>query len=361
MAKLLRKRIKKLASTPSENLQSLVDSSFESTSISLLTIEDHQTNFQENISIEDLSKTDFLLEKKRYWLHCTGLLNVDLLNHLLAQFDLNPLHISDVFNIDHPPKFEEWDDSYFFLAKSIQIEENQNQHSISYNHVGIFLLDNIIISICQKKDATFSSLISKLKRSSQHSKINQENHILYYLLESINSTYYHVVENLGTKVDKLELEVIQNPTQKILRDINQLKIDFLDVAKIQAPFKDVIQSYNGTDHQMPEEFKPFFRDALDHANQVYYTIKNYRETLSNMLEIYMSFISLKTNDTMRFLTVFSAIFIPINFITGLFGMNFRFIPALENQWGFYFALAAMILISGGLIFYFLKKKWINLS
>jgi magnesium transporter len=272
-------------------------------------------------------------------------------------YQLNPLYILDCKNTDHTSKCEQDDDAIFFIGKAVKLE-NLSHEALDFHHVGIFFFHHLVITVSNAPVSIFEPLVQKIKKGGILRNLGVP-YLFSILVDTLNSTFYQTIDQLGSKVDDLELQVLKEPSQDILRIISKLKIQLLTLAKMQTPLKDSIFTLIEKDSPIQDKFYDYFKDACDHAQNVNITIKNYRELLSSLLDIYVSFISLKTNETISFLTIFSAIFIPLTFIVGVYGMNFDYMPELRMKYGYHVTLIIMFLISFTLLVYFRRKGWIG--
>jgi len=178
------------------------------------------------------------------------------------------------------------------------------------------------------------------------------------LLDSIVDNYFLILERLGEKIELIEEELITNPSQKTLQLINNLRREMIFLRRSVWPLRDVINSLERNESLLiRESTKIYLRDVYDHTIQVIDTVETFRDMLSGMLDIYLSSISNKMNEIMKVLTIIATIFIPLTFIVGLYGMNFKYMPELEWKWGYPLILFLMSAVVVFMLFYFRKKKW----
>ncbi len=172
--------------------------------------------------------------------------------------------------------------------------------------------------------------------------------------------YFVITDQLGDRVDELEHMQVKDVNDKTLpAKYFRLKQQMLSFRKSISPMREVVNVlYHGTEDKISEETTLYFRDVYDHMNQVLETIDLYRDTLAGLHDGYLSALSLKMNDVMKFLTIFSTFFIPLTFVVGVYGMNFQNMPELAWHYGYWAIWGVMICSAFGMLGYFRHKKWI---
>ena len=183
--------------------------------------------------------------------------------------------------------------------------------------------------------------------------------IAYLLLDAIVDNYFRVCEAIGERIEKFENKIVVNPTQKTLGAIYKLKRDMLFIRKSVWPLREVISSLErGTSGLIKAHTKLYLRDVYDHVIQVIDTIETLRDMVTGMLDIYLSSVSNRLNSVMKVLTIIATIFIPLTFIVGVYGMNFRYMPELEWRYGYPVLWLIMIVIGVSMLIFFKKRNWL---
>ena len=184
-------------------------------------------------------------------------------------------------------------------------------------------------------------------------------YLAYSLVDAIIDNYFIILERIGEKVETIEQDVVSAPEPEILQQIYNLKREMIYLRKSIWPFREVI---NGLLREESKLIKKgthiYLRDLYDHTIQVIDTIETFRDMISGMLDIYMSSVSNKMNEVMKVLTIFAAIFIPLTFIAGVYGMNFQYMPELSLPWAYPAIWIVIILVGVTLLVYFKHRKWI---
>ena len=179
------------------------------------------------------------------------------------------------------------------------------------------------------------------------------------MLDAIVDHYFVILEKLGEKIESLEEELVTNPTPETLQTIHTLKRELIFLRKSVWPLREVISGLEREASPLiTEPTGIYLRDVYDHTIQVIDTIETYRDMVSGMLEIYLSSLSNRMNEVMKVLTIMATIFIPLTFIAGIYGMNFKYMPELEWHWGYFLVLLVMTIIIAFMVFHFKRKKWL---
>ena len=189
---------------------------------------------------------------------------------------------------------------------------------------------------------------------------------MYALLDSIIDGFFPVLEVYGEALELLEDEVVANPTAHTLEKIHQMKRDLITLRRAIWPQRDAINSLIRDENPLiGDEVRLHLRDCYDHAVQVMDMVETYREVASSLMDVYLSSVSNRMNEVMKFLTVISSIFIPLTFIAGIYGMNFNTeksrlnMPELNSPYGYVICLGSMAIVAIGMVTFFWRKGWFN--
>jgi len=184
-------------------------------------------------------------------------------------------------------------------------------------------------------------------------------YLAYTLIDIITDNYFKVLEDIGEKIEYLEEELVTNPTTLTLQTIHELKRDLIFLRKKVWPMREVINKLDRRESELiSDSLSVYLRDVYDHTIQVIDYIETYRDMISGMLDIYLSSLSNRMNEVMKLLTIISTLFIPLTFIVGLYGMNFKYMPELQWVYGYPLVWIVMIIVSLIMFLFFLRKKWL---
>ncbi|MDQ1265840.1 MAG: magnesium transporter [Bacteroidota bacterium] len=291
------------------------------------------------------------------WLNIEGLHDVELIGKIGKCFDIHPLILEDIVNTDHLPKIDYFENYIFIVLKNIIFDEQSRD--IKSEQICLILGTNYVISFQESNTGIFNYIRERLFASKGKIKQLGADYLNYTLLDAIVDNYFLVLEKIDEDIDTLEEELIQSPTSNTLSNIHKLKRGMIYLRKSVWPLREVIRRLDIEETELIENSTAIYiKDLYEHIIQVIETLEFLRDILSNLMDVYMSSISNKMNEVMKVLTIIATIFIPLTFIAGVYGMNFKFMPELEWRWGYPAIIIFMALIFIGMLFYFKRKKWI---
>jgi len=290
------------------------------------------------------------------WINIDGLHEIEVIEKLGSCFGLHPLLLEDILNTDQRPKMEDYGDYIFIVLKMLHYRENRDR--IEAEQVSFILGSNYVISFQEVEGDVFPPIRARIRHNKGRIRKAGADYLTYTLLDAIVDNYFLILENIGEKIEITEQELAANPSPITLQSIRTLRNDLIFLRKSIWPLRELV---NGLEHLeselVQEQTHAYLRDVYDHTIQIIDTLESYRDTLSGMVDIYLSSISNKTNEVMKVLTIFASIFIPLTFIAGIYGMNFEFMPELTWQWGYFALLGFMMLVGIFLLVFFKKRSW----
>lgn len=298
-------------------------------------------------------------EKTITWLDVDGIHETSLIAKLGKMYHLHPLLLEDVVNTEHKPKLENYDNGPMFLTMKMLHIDSESPICISSEHVSFVLGEQYLISFQEELSADiFTPVLDRLQASVGKTRRNGADYLLFALMDIVIDNYFIVLEKLGDNLDAMEDQVIKGDEELSLKELYSLKRELTMARRMIWPVRDMINQLIREDHPLiMKESIPYFRDLYDHVMQVLDTIDSYRELVASLADVHLSTISNRMNSVMKTLTIFSAVFMPLTFIVGVYGMNFENMPELKMHYGYYYVWGLMAVVTTGLIFYFKSKKW----
>ncbi|MBD2663454.1 magnesium/cobalt transporter CorA [Richelia sinica] len=301
------------------------------------------------------------------WVDVQGLGNRDIIQRLGQVFDLHPLVLEDVVNMAERPKVEDYEDQLVIIAR--MVVPNINNHSFHSEQVSFVLGKYYLLTIQEEPEYDcFQSVRNRIEKGKGIIRRQSADYLAYSLLDAIIDGFFPVLELYGERLEELEEEVIFNPNQHTLQQIYQIRRELLQLRRAIWPQRDAINTLIRDGSELiSEEVRIYLRDCYDHTVQVMDMVETYRELASGLMDVYLSAVGNKMNEIMKLLTVVSAIFIPLTFIAGIYGMNFNTekspfnMPELNWYWGYPFCLGLMALIAVVLLFIFWRRGWLSNS
>jgi len=290
------------------------------------------------------------------WVHIDGLQDVHLLEQMGNVFDLHPLTLEDILNTEQRPKSEDHAD-YLFIVLRLFHEDAGG--SLIAEQVSIVFGPNWLISLQEKEGRLFDPIRERLRNEKGRLRKAGADYLAHALLDTIVDGYFVILDKLGEKIENLEEALVGRPSPETLRAIQALKREMIFLRKSVWPLREMIGALGRSDSPLIREPSViYFRDVYDHAVQVIDTIETYRDMLSGMLDIYLSSISNRMNEIMKVLTIIATVFMPLTFLAGVYGMNFKHMPELEWPWGYFSLWGVMIVIAVFMLIAFRRKKWL---
>ena len=299
------------------------------------------------------------------WLDVMGIGSEDILRRLAKVFDLHPLVLEDVVNVPQRPKVEDFGSQLVFIARMVMPKENG--YGFYSEQVSFVLGKHYLLTVQEEPDRDcFVPVRDRIRTNKGIIRKEGADYLAYSLIDAIIDGFFPVLEDYGERIEELEDEVVTNPSRRTLERIYQVRRELLELRRAIWPQRDAINSLirDGSDLISPE-VRVYLRDCYDHAVQVMDIVETYRELASGLMDVYLSSVSNKMNEVMKFLTVMSSIFIPLTFIAGVYGMNFNTekspwnMPELNWYWGYPAFWALMIAIASALVYFFWRRGWFD--
>lgn len=292
------------------------------------------------------------------WINVDGVHQVEIIEQLGQCFGLHPLVMEDILNTDQRPKMEVYGDYVYIVLKMLYGGGVDRQ--VEGEQVSLILGSNFVISFQEQKEGdVFNSVRERIRGAKGLIRKMGADYLAYSLIDTIVDHYFLILERLGDKVELLEEELITQPTKQTLQKIQTFRNEIAFVRRVVWPLREVVNGLGRKESPLIKETTEIYlRDVYDHTIQVMDSIETYRETIAGMLDIYLSSLSNRLNSVMKVLTIIATIFMPLTFLVGVYGMNFKYMPELEWRWGYPLVWLVLVLIGLSMLIYFKKKKWI---
>jgi magnesium transporter len=299
------------------------------------------------------------------WVDVKGLGSEEILQRLGKVFSLHPLVLEDVVNVPQRPKVEEHADQLLLIARMVTLRDDER--SFESEQVSFILGRHYLLTVQEEpRYDCFGPIRERIRTCKGAIRRSGPDYLAYALLDSIIDGFFPVLEVYGEQLEDLEDEVVVKPTRQTLQQIHDLKRELLTLRRAIWPQRDAINSLirDGSD-LISDEVRIYLRDCYDHTIQVLDMVETYREVASSLMDVYLSSVGNKMNEIMKFLTVISAIFIPLTFIAGVYGMNFNTekssynMPELNWFLGYPACIGLMVIIAIALVTFFWKRGWFD--
>lgn len=320
------------------------------------------------------------------WLDVQGLGDAETLLRISELYKIHHLAIADVVNVPQRPKNEIYDDHQLIIVRMARIatsgqlpgsrrftmapttqasrvaadSTSDPEHHFEVEQVAIIVGTNFVVTFQEQYGDILDPVRQRLRMSSGKIRALGPDYLAYALIDAIVDGYFPVVELLSETLEDLEDEVLTQPSARHPEEIHRVKSLVLSLRRSLWPTRDML----GTLLREPtpyirEQTRVYFRDVLDHASQLSDVLETQRETISGLMNTYLSVMSNRTNEVMKVLTVITTIFIPLSFITGVYGMNFDFMPELHSAVGYPLVWVVMLGVGLALGYYFKRQGWFH--
>jgi magnesium transporter len=323
-----------------------------------ITVLDYDESHFEEKEIKDGRECVIYRDKPTVtWIHVEGLHEVEAIKRLNECFSLHPLVLEDILNTDQRVKREDYGEYIYLVVKAFYFQKGLQR--ITSEQVSLVIGSNFVLTFQEKSSGLFNTVVERLQSGKGNLRKMGADYLAYTLLDLLVDHYFEILEALEEEIEIIEEDLVTQPQMKILPEIHHLKRDMLILRKSTWPLREVISGLErGESSLFREATLLYLRDVYDHIIRVLETEETLREMLSSMVEIYLSSISNRLNAVMKVLTIIATIFMPLTFIAGVYGMNFKYMPELEWRWGYPLILLVMALSVVVMLIYFRRKKWI---
>jgi magnesium transporter len=291
------------------------------------------------------------------WIHVQGVHDIDLIQKIGSNFNIHPLILEDIVHTHQRPKLEMLSDSIYVIFRTF---EYSNEDKVLDSEQLSFLLGNhYLLSFQESEKPLFEQIKNRISNNLGRIRRSSSDYLAYSLFDLITDQYFVILDELSERIEVLEDEVAEVPTDETIQEIHSLKRDIITLRRNIWPIRDITSRLLREGSGLIEtSTQMYLRDLNDHVVQINDLLETYRETLTGIMDIYLSKVSNRLNEVMKVLTVISTIFIPLTLIASIYGMNFRVMPELDIPWSYPFVLIVMISLGITLAVYFRRKRWI---
>ncbi|HCL56483.1 MAG TPA: magnesium and cobalt transport protein CorA [Spirochaetia bacterium] len=288
------------------------------------------------------------------WININGVHDTAVIEKIGAFFQIHSLVLEDILNTDQRPKVEEYENFIFIILKMIY----HYKKAMRIEQVGLILGKNFVLSFQEEEGDVFDPIRERIRQNKGKVRKMKADYLAYALLDSIVDNYFPVLENMGERIEETEDEVIHQFKKETVREIYRLRREIIFFRKSIWPLREVTSTLERTDSNLlSESFFLYLKDIRDHIIEGIDHLDSFRDMLASLFDIYLSSLSNKMNEVMKFLAIISTIFIPLTFLAGIYGMNLK-MPEVQFEW-FYpqFFWGIILLVVLIMVLFFKKKKW----
>ena len=304
--------------------------------------------------LHDYQLMNDIPEGSTRWINIDGEYTEETLKRICSICSIHPLIYDNILNNNQRAKVEDYGDYLYIVSKMIFYLDGE----LIFEHICFILGKNFIISFGETKGDVFDDIRNRIRSEGTNIRKLKADYLMYSIFDAIIDGYFDVLEALGEKIDDVEENVMKISNPEDMHEIRSIKKSLLRIHKYVLPLREVASWLaNESTELIHPNTDLYIRDLRDHIMQVIDATESYRELLAGLADLYISNISYRLNEVMKVLTIISTIFIPLTFIAGVYGMNFKYMPELSYKWGYWITWSVMIVIAVLMIIYFKRKKW----
>jgi len=341
----------------------------------------------ESVETKDVSSIDDIMKLKDdshlLWINVSGLKDVETIKRLGSLLGIHPLTIEDILHTEQQAKMEVFENYRFLLVKTIIqrkcsfqrsasrrkkrvfLRKNKNPayHDVEgdeliITQVGIVIMKNILITFQELSRGAFQNIREKIIGNIGEIRKMETDYVAYLIIDKIVSEYFVSIEHLEDHIEDLDERATRTSDDMYIEEIQETKKYLLRIKKEIAPLKDnLVRIAQHEAFFQTGELKPFLQDLIENLNHAVTLVEHYREWLSTIMDVNLSVLSYQLNKVMKILAMITAIFIPLSFIAGIYGMNFEYMPELSHEFAYFIVLGVMAIIALIMVGVFKKQRW----
>ncbi len=343
------------AGLPPGTLVHIGEARAEAVHIAYLDYDEQRFQEKQGVSIEEC--LPFRDTATTTWINIDGIDDIPIIEKIGKAYDLHPLILEDIVTAGQRPKFDNYEKYAYIVLKMLSYSYTSN--GIESEQISIVFGTHFVISFQEKVGDIFDPIRDRIRLAKGKVRKMAADYLAYSLIDAIVDSYFGILEKTGERIEDLEDELIENPTEDTLRKIHTLKREMMSLRRSIWPLRELISAMQRDESSLIcSQTRVYLRDVHDHTIQVIDTIESFRDMVAGMLEIYLSSISNRMNAIMKVLTIIATIFIPLTFVAGIYGMNFPNMPEIGWRWGYPAVLLLMLTIVVVMLVYFRRKKWL---
>ena len=298
-----------------------------------------------------------IVEDAVNWFNIYGLNDQEVMRQLQADFNIVHLALEDALNTSELPKIEEFDEHLFVSLKMFAVKDHSAK--LKPEHISIFLGKNFVLTLQEKKGDVFEGVRNRIRV--KHGKIRSRgcDYLLFALLDTIVDNYFLVVDFYQNSIEELEDQILTMEEKHAFSQINELKKDLVKMRKYIQPLEHAILNLMRFESDfVSDSISHYFEDLRNHITHISVLVNEQQQALISLTELHISLLSHEMNQIMKVLTIVAAIFIPLTFLAGIYGMNFEYMPELSFKYAYPTLLSVMGVLAAFLLLWMKKRKWI---
>jgi magnesium transporter len=296
------------------------------------------------------------------WINVDGLSNMGVIDALVTKYELHPLAVEDLLHPRQRAKVEPYggEDTglparLFIVARMLELEDER----LVSDQISMFLGHRTVLTFQQEPGDVWDPIRQRIQARGSRLRVSDASFLAYSLLDAIVDHFFPLLEHYGERMDALETAILEGPDGSSLEEIHGIKRAMLALRSVAWPMRELVVSLQRDPHECVSDVtRVYLRDLYDHVVQIIEIIETYRERASDLTDSYMSRVSNRMNEIMKVLTIIGTIFIPLTFLAGVYGMNFRFFPELNLPWAYPAFWVICFVVAAIMVLFFRRKDWL---
>src|ERR1035437_9273348 len=288
------------------------------------------------------------------WINIEGIHKLELVESIGKHYNIHPLTLEDIVHTESRPKFEDYEHYVISIMKMLYHDD-----IVHSEHLSILLFNDTVISFQEPSGGDAFDIIRKrLRQDKGRVRKMPSDYLAYALMDAVVDCYFKILEKVGEHIEQLDDEITDSPQNEALIRLHDLKREMNFLRRKMLPVRELINNLVRSETNLIHQNNDaYLRDLQDHINRLIDSIEANREMLSSIMDVYLSSNSNKLNEAMKALTVISSIFIPVTFIVGVYGMNFKYMPESNSPYAYGLVWIVMLSVMIGMALYFKRKNW----
>jgi len=320
------------------------------------------TNLEEFEPATPEEACELIREGAVTWIDMSGLGDGSQVQRFGELLELDPLAVSDVVNVGQRPKLDDYPSHLFIVLRQVTVHDGE----LIWEQVSLFLGENYVVSFQETHRDCLDPIRNRLRTGRKRIRSSGSDYLFAMIVDAMVDGYFPVLENFADKLERFENEILADRGSEVFAEVYGTKRDLATFRRAAFPLRDAMSSLLKDDQDwLTDSMGPYVRDTLDHTMQVVDVTESYSDLAVSLVDLHLSMVGQRTNEIMRVLTVISAIFIPLTFIAGVYGMNFDTesspfnLPELGFRYGYPMFWGICIVMGLTLAFLFRRLGWLK--
>ena len=296
------------------------------------------------------------------WINVDGLANMGAIHALATKYHLHPLAVEDLLHLRQRAKVESYggEDTglpprLFIVVRMLELEDER----LASDQISMFLGNSTVLTFQQEPGDVWDPIRQRIQAKGSRLRTSDASFLAYSLLDAIVDHFFPLLEHFGERMDALETAILEAPPGDSLDKLHEIKRELLVLRSVAWPMRELVSSLQRDPHEcVSDGTRVYLRDLYDNVVQIMEIIETYRERTSDLTDSYMSRVSNHMNEIMKVLTIIGTIFIPLTFLAGVYGMNFRHFPELDLGWAYPAFWIVCFVVAGVMLLFFRRKGWL---